>query len=70
MCVGCGSTFLQSTHGKAPDAADAFIWLLGLALWIMILHHFDSRQKQRALDANLFSKKIRIPINNSNQSTL
>ena len=61
MCVGCGSTFLQSTDGKAPDAADTFIWLLGVAVWIMILHHFDRRQKQSAPHANLFSKKSQHP---------
>ena len=48
MCIGCGSTVLQSTDGKAPETADAFIWLFGFAVWVMILHHFDKRQKQNA----------------------
>lgn len=42
MCMGCGSTFLQSSDGKAPDAVDTTFWLVGLMLWILWLNHMKA----------------------------
>lgn len=43
MCMGCGSTFLQSSDGQAPDAIDTTIWLVAIALWVVWLHHMKGR---------------------------
>jgi len=43
MCMGCGSTFLQSSSGQAPDTIDTTLWLIALGIWIMWLHHMKER---------------------------
>ena len=43
MCMGCGSTFLQSSSDQAPDTIDTTLWLIALGIWIMWLHHMKGR---------------------------
>ena len=43
MCIGCGTTFLQSQDRPSPEGLEMGIWLVGLFTWIVILHHFNGR---------------------------
>lgn len=43
MCMGCGTTFLQSQDRTSPEGLEMGFWLVGLFTWIVILHHFNGR---------------------------
>lgn len=46
MCMGCGATFLQLSDGQSPDKLETAFWLIGLCLWIILLHHGNAKLKQ------------------------
>ena len=45
MCMGCGTTLLQSAEIKAPDTVDTVILFMGFMMWVIMLNHIAKKLK-------------------------
>lgn len=45
MCMGCGTTLLQSAEIKVPDTVDAVILFMGFMMWVLMLNHIGKKLK-------------------------
>ena len=45
MCMGCGTTLLQSVEVKAPDTTDTIFLFIGFVMWVVLLNHIGKKLK-------------------------
>ena len=45
MCMGCGTTLLQSVEVKAPDTTDTILLFMGFVMWVVMLNHISKKLK-------------------------
>ena len=43
MCIGCAEAVLMSSDGKTPETAETAFYLIGLAVWLMLLYHLGKK---------------------------
>lgn len=48
MCMGCAEAVLMSSDGKTPETAETAFYLIGLAVWLMLLTHLGKKPVGRA----------------------